>query len=208
MHPYIPLVAAATLISAACGGAVFLHHRNHRGSQLAGLVLFGCGFWSLCQLLACLSPDPARAELWFRVSAFGWLYIGPLSLHVFMEATGDERRPIRVARNALYAIGSTLLVATLFSDLILAGAIPVEWGYLFVTGPLYPLSHLNATAGVALGGVTRSGVVRQQQGAALDHRLQVLEGPRRRQHAVLAGTRRDVSRGRLLLRALRGEDHR
>ena len=112
MHPYVLLLGAATLISTACGGAVFLHHRRHRGSQLAGLLLVGAGGWNLCSLLACLAPDPARAAFWFRVAGFGCLYIGPLALHVFMEAAGGRRPRIRMALGALYGSATALLMAT------------------------------------------------------------------------------------------------
>jgi signal transduction histidine kinase len=149
VHPYIPLVAAATLISAACGGAVFLHHRNHRGSQLAGLVIFGFGFWGACQLLAFLTPDREEATFWFRTSSFGWMFIGPLALHIFMEAMGDRRRGIRTIRNLLYAASCALLLLTVSTDWIVAGARPVAWGHWLVVGPLYPLAHLLTTIGVA-----------------------------------------------------------
>jgi hypothetical protein len=131
---------------------VFLHHRHHRGSQRAGLLLFGCGYWSACQLLACLAPDPAHAEAWFRASAFGWIFIGPLALHVFMDALGDVRRKVRLVRDLLYAATSVLLFATLFTDLVIESALPVAWGHWIVVGPLYPLTHLNATIGVGLAG--------------------------------------------------------
>jgi PAS domain S-box-containing protein len=152
VHWYVPLLAAATLISAACGGAVFLHHRQHRGSQRAGLLLFGCGYWSACQLLACVAPDPARADAWFRAGAFGWVFIGPLTLHVFMDALGDTRRQVRLARNLLYAIAGALLLATFSTDLVLRAARPVAWGYWIEVGPLYALTHMNATLGVGLAG--------------------------------------------------------
>ena len=152
MHPYIPLLAAATLVSAFCGGAVFLHHRNHRGSRLAGTLLAGCGYWSLCQLMACLAPDPARAEFWFRIAAFGYVFIGPLALHVFMEAMGDERRWVERVRDVLYAAAALLVGAVLFSDWIIVAATPVPWGHWMLVGPLYPLTHGLASVGVLLGG--------------------------------------------------------
>ncbi|MGH0030080.1 MAG: ATP-binding protein [Myxococcota bacterium] len=145
------MLAASTLVSAFCGGAVFLHHRDHRGSRLAGTLLAGCGFWALCQLLACLSPDPAHAETWFRLSGFGWIFIGPLALHVFMEAMADERVWVRRVRDGLYAACSLLLGCILFSDLLIRGVTSVDWGYAMAVGPLYPTGHVVASIGVTLG---------------------------------------------------------
>ena len=151
MHPYLLLLAAATLISAACGGALFLHHRRHWGSQLSGLLFVGVGIWNLCQLLACLAPDPVHADLWFRLGGFGCLYIGPLALHIFMEAAGGQHPRIRVALGGLYGSATALLLAALFTDLILVHAEPAPWGYYAVAGPLFFLANLNAMIGVTLG---------------------------------------------------------
>jgi signal transduction histidine kinase len=151
VHPYVPLLAAATLVSASCGGAIFLHHRDHRGSRLAGALMFGCGYWSLCQLLACLSTGPAQAELWFRISSFGWLYIGPLTLHIYMEAVDDRRTWVRRTRDGFYLAATALVGMVFFTDWVIAGAMPVPWGYLFRAGPAYMLSHGLATLGVGLG---------------------------------------------------------
>ena len=151
MHPYVLLLAAATLVSASCGGAVALHHRDHRGSQLAGALIFGCGYWSLCQVLACLSPNAAWAAIWFRVSGFGWLYIGPLTLHIYMEAVDDRRLWVRRARDGFYVAGTVLLASVLWTNWVIAGAEPVAWGYHFRAGPAYLLTHGLATLGVGLG---------------------------------------------------------
>ena len=152
MHPYLLLLAAATLISATCGGAVFLHHRRQWDSQLLpGALFVGVGGWNLCQLLACLAPDPAHADLWFRLAGFGCLYIGPLALHIFMEAAGGQKPRIRVALGGLYGSATALLLAALFTDLILVRAEPAPWGYYSVAGPLFFLANLNAVLGVTLG---------------------------------------------------------
>ncbi len=52
MHPYIVVLGFASLISAACGGAMFLHQRQHRGNQLTGLLLLGWAYWSLLSAFA------------------------------------------------------------------------------------------------------------------------------------------------------------
>ena len=104
-------------------------------------------------LLALLAlPLIAGAEVWLTGrdrDRLARLVARPLWGRVVRRP--DERwRWVRLARNTLYGTGSALLTATLFTDLILSGATAVEWGYLFLTGPLYPLSHLNATAGVVI----------------------------------------------------------
>jgi signal transduction histidine kinase len=161
VHWYVPLLAAATLISAACGGAVFLHHRQHRGSQRAGLLLFGCGYWSASQLLACLAPDAAGADFWFRAGALGWVFIGPLALHVFMDALSDTRRSLRRVRGLLYAASAVLLALTFATDLVVRGVRPVAWGFWIEVGPVYALTHLNATIGVGLAAAISLRVVQQ-----------------------------------------------
>jgi two-component system NtrC family sensor kinase len=155
VHPYVISLGFASLVSAACGGAVFLHQRQHRGNQLAGLLLLGCGYWALMELLANLAVDAASASQLFRLSCVGPNLIGPLFLHIFLETTGDDRPPFRWLRNGLYAMGAGLSALALTSDLFMAGATASYWGYHLQVGPLFPLAYLagavGATTGLALG---------------------------------------------------------
>jgi two-component system NtrC family sensor kinase len=155
VHPYVISLGFASLISAACGGAVFLHQRQHRGNRLAGLLLLGCGYWALMELLANLAPDAETASQLFRLSCFGPNLIGPLFLHIFLESAGDDRPLYRWLRNGLYGVGFGLSALALGSDLFMKGATTSYWGYHLQVGPLFPVAYLTgaigATTGLALG---------------------------------------------------------
>lgn len=151
MHPYVVSLGFASLISAACGGAVFLHQRQHRGNQLAGLLLLGWAHLALLCTFANLAPDAQTAELLFRWSTLGALPIGPLFVHMLFEATGEKRPGLLRLRNALYGSSLVLFGLALGSDLFVAAAIPSHWGYHMKPGLLFPLGYLLCVGGAAIG---------------------------------------------------------
>jgi signal transduction histidine kinase len=147
VHLYTLLLAIASMVSAACGGALYLQGRERRANQLAGLLLLGTSLWALCEALTSIAPDLATARRIHDLSAPGRLFIGPLVLHIAMEATGFHGRGLRAVRNALYAIGVPMLAVDWWTPWLIEPATRAAWGFAPEPGPLLvPLWAMNLVA--------------------------------------------------------------
>ena len=151
MHPYVISLGFASLISAACGGAMFLHQRQHRGNQLTGLMLLSWAYWALLSALANLAPDAGTAKLLFRLSQIGPSLVGPLFLHILIAVARTERPGLRILRNAFYGCSAGLIYLVLQSDLFIANAVPSHWGYHLQPGKLFPLGFALAAISAGIG---------------------------------------------------------
>jgi signal transduction histidine kinase len=147
VHPYTLLLAIASMVSAACGGALYLQGRERRANQLAGLLFLGCSLWALCEALISVATDLATARAIHHVSAPGRLFIGPLALHIAMEATEVRSRGLCRVRNALYAVGVFMLWLDWWTPWLIEPVRRVSWGFTLEPGPLLvPLWAMNMGA--------------------------------------------------------------
>jgi PAS domain S-box-containing protein len=137
MQPYHLLLAAASVISAACAGFIFAQAPRRRDAQMMALLLLGAAWWAACQVAWNLAPDAASARWAVRLSAPGWIFIGPVVLHVFAGTgrRGSER--VRWALAALYCVSAVLLVLTLTTNLILGDPVRTRWGWQYTLGPAF-----------------------------------------------------------------------
>ena len=153
VHPYTLLLAIAALVCAACGGALYLQDRSRRVHQLAAALMVGCGYWSLCQALSTVTSDRAVARAIANVAAPGWIFIGPLMLHIAMETSGPQARALRWFRNALYAASVAMLPLLWFSDRVVVRVERVSWGWTYEMGPLLLVNSVLHLIAIAAGGI-------------------------------------------------------
>jgi PAS domain S-box-containing protein len=85
-----------------------------------------------------------------RLSAPGWIFIGPLVLHVLAALGESERGSARPVRAAVWACLGLLALAWT-TPWLLADAVPTAWGWGYRVGPLYPLYYAITLACVAAG---------------------------------------------------------
>jgi len=72
-----------------------------------------------------------------RFSSPGWVFIGPMALHIFAgtgrRGSEDLRRPLAV----LYCVSAVFLVLALTTDLILGDPVRTSWGWQYTCGPVF-----------------------------------------------------------------------
>jgi PAS domain S-box-containing protein len=171
MHPALLVPLFACIASAMLAAALLSHDADQRANRLIAAVLVCCCWWSLCEVLWNVQDD-ARVVVWLvRASGAGWIWLGPLSMHLYTEFAADARSPVRRALPAAYATAATSLALYLGTPWCVTGAVPTAWGWGYRFGPLFPPVYLTTLGWIGL---------------ALAHWPQLLVGasPRERRQAV------------------------
>jgi signal transduction histidine kinase len=153
VHLYTLILAIASTVSAACGGALFMLDRERRANQLAALLLVGCAYWALCQALGSVTREPEVARWILSASAPGWVFVGPLALHIVMETTGEHGLGLRWLRNALYAVGCAVLPCIWWTNLVIVPTERTSWGWTFEVGPVLLTLYVAAMLGICAAAV-------------------------------------------------------
>jgi signal transduction histidine kinase len=135
MHPYVLLVAAACLTSAACAGFTAARAARQPAARLVAVIFLGTAWWALCDVAAGVATSPELALTWIRASAPGWIFLGPLVLHFFTVLAGDASIRTRRLLGALYAASAGFLALNGLSPALIAEAIPAPWGWRALPGP-------------------------------------------------------------------------
>jgi len=157
LNPYFlfPLVSA---LACLVFGVLFLARGPAATeNRCAAALLLGGAHWGVCEAVWTLTPDAASALTAVRVSALGWIAVGPLCMHLFLA---QERRAFRGLRRALpfcYGIAG-LCLALEWSEpwlpggpYLTRGMAPVPWGWAYLPGPLYPLWYAFTVVTASVG---------------------------------------------------------
>jgi PAS domain S-box-containing protein len=137
MHPYHLVLAAASLICAACAGALFARDPRRRDSQMMALVLLGAAWWGACGVAWNLAPDEASARSLMRLSTPGWIFVGPMVLHIFAGSGRRGSEKLRGPLVALYGASAVFLFLALTTNLILDDLLRTSWGWQYTFGPFF-----------------------------------------------------------------------
>ena len=130
----VVLSLAGCLVSALSALAITLRDPRARGNQIATLLVGGAAWWSFCQVLWTVAPDPQTAWIWHHAAGPGWAFIGPLSLHLIAQHTHPPRW-MTVATAPAYAIGGVFAALQLFTSRLQGEAYATAFGWCFHTGP-------------------------------------------------------------------------
>jgi PAS domain S-box-containing protein len=170
MDPYVfvPLVSAAA--SAALASTIFTRDPRHAANRLATLLITGCLFWALCEVVWHQSPDADTALWWVKASALGWVWIGPLGLHIFLEITGQHAPGWRRLLPWLYGAAACFLVLDWSTPWIHPAALRASWGWAYALGPGYPFFYVFTVTG--LGAALSLGVRAYRQSRSPGERSQ------------------------------------
>ena len=109
MNGYLWILIAACVGSALNAGTVLARDAAGAASRRAATLSLAACFWAACEIAWNTAADPATALFLVKLSAPGWIFIGPMSTHVFLEATGSNRGGRRRLLHAGYAAGALLL---------------------------------------------------------------------------------------------------
>jgi len=148
MHGYVALPMLAAVVNAACAGAFLVEGPDRPPNRLTAALLGGASLWALCEVAWNLAPDPESALFWIRLSTPGWIFIGPIVMHIVWANAPRARSDLRRGLRTLYALGVAFLVLGWTTDLMIAAALPTSWGYGYTVGPGYYAFYLATMAGV------------------------------------------------------------
>ena len=150
MNPWfvVPLMSGLACLTFA----VLLLAREPRAatSRYAALLLLGGAWWGVFETLWTLAPDAGTALLLLRLSAPGWIFIGPICLELFLaDAPGGPGR-LRSLRPIVWGAAAATLAMAWTTNWIHAGMEPVPWGWAYRSGPLHaPWYALTVSASAA-----------------------------------------------------------
>jgi PAS domain S-box-containing protein len=131
--------------------AILVRDTRRRASRLA-VALAVCGaWWAGCELFWNTTTDAQAALFIVRLAAPGWLIIGPVVLHLFLELTAHPARHHHGPLALLYAAAATLSILDFTTSLLHTGVQPTSWGWGFEVGPLFVVGLLFASTSLFTG---------------------------------------------------------
>ena len=138
MNAYLLLPLTACVASAMLTVAVVGRDGGHRANRVAAALSLGATVWSFCEVLWNSAQDPEHVLALVRLSSIGWVAMGPLGLHLFVELVGLPDSPVRRAMPWLYAVSAGFLAVSLGTDWMHTGVLRTSWGWGYEFGPAYP----------------------------------------------------------------------
>jgi signal transduction histidine kinase len=152
MNPYLMMVACSCVVSAVCAGYVLARGARPPETWLSTCILAGSSYWAMCEVAAGMSADAETALWWLRASSVGWMFIGPLVVHMLIRVH-QLSTPLRYWLPVAYAASAGFLVLTFSTDTIMERPVRTSWGWTFQPGTLHPLYYATLMACV-LGALT------------------------------------------------------
>jgi signal transduction histidine kinase len=142
MHPYVLLLLLASVGATMLAAALVTSDARQRSNRLVAAVLACSVHWSLCELLITLAETPQAVLTLVRVSALGWMWLGPLTLHVVSELVGGSRLGLR--RGLPWAYGTAMVSIAVYAGVpgCLDEPVRTSFGWGIRLGPLFPLVYL------------------------------------------------------------------
>lgn len=140
MNPVIVMLLISCLAATVFGSAILARDPGQRANRLLATILGCSAYWSLCEILWNSSDDPGTVIWLIRLSAFGWIPLGPLALDLFVEVTGNARSRYRKVVPIAYASAAVAIALYVATPWCMSAPIRVEWGWSYVLGPLFPVA--------------------------------------------------------------------
>jgi len=140
MNPVIVMLVVSCLAATTLGSAIFARDPGQRVNRLLAAILGCSAYWSLCEILWNSSESPETVVWLVRASAIGWVPLGPLALDLFVEVTGRTRARYRTALRTAYASAVVTVAIHVGTPWCVTEAIPIDWGWGFRFGPLFPVT--------------------------------------------------------------------
>ncbi|HEY8156668.1 MAG TPA: ATP-binding protein [Myxococcota bacterium] len=142
MHPFAIVQLVASLAAVMLAVALLAINSKQRANRLVAIVLLCSAHWSLCEVFWSLSDDPRRVLQWVRLSSLGWMWLGPLTLHIISELVGGANTGLRRALPWAYACAVASILLYVATPWCLAEPVRTSLGWGVRFGPLFPLVYL------------------------------------------------------------------
>ena len=149
MNLYLVLPLLACMSSCMLAVAVLSRDATRLASRLAAAVAICGAWWAFCEVMWTAASDGEVAHWFIRASSFGWIFIGPIVLHLFIELTDHSLRHRFWLRPALYLPSALLALADVMTTWVHPQIVRLSWGWGFETGPLFPVAFAIATGTLA-----------------------------------------------------------
>jgi len=152
LNPWFVLPLTSGLACFAIAVLMLAREPRAGTSRYAALLLLGAAWWGVFEALWTLAPDAETALLLLRLSAPGWIFIGPICLELFLADAPDGPGRLRTMRMIAWGAATIALVIEWTTNWIHIGMEPVPWGWAYRFGPLYApwyaFTVLTSTAGI------------------------------------------------------------
>ena len=151
MHPFalIPLLAA--VVAAMLAASILTRDSANRGHRLLAAI-FGCtSYWSLLEFITASQSEPTWVPWMLRLSSIGWMPLGALCLHLFLELVGETSSWLR--RRCvpfLYVLAAVSIVVCIATPWGFDSVHRTSFGWGFTPGPFFFFFYAPTAAFVAL----------------------------------------------------------
>jgi PAS domain S-box-containing protein len=149
MHPLAVVQLFASVIAVMIAVALVTADSRQRANLLVAAALGCSAWWSLCEVFWSFSDDPSRVVQWVKLSALGWIWLGPLALHIISELVGEANTTMRRALPLAYACAAASLLLYTATPWCLEQPVPTSFGWGVRFGPLFPLAYLPTVVSVS-----------------------------------------------------------
>lgn len=136
LYLLVPLIACVS--SAVLSVAVLARAAEGRANRIGALLTGGAALWAFFEVVWNASTD-ADTVLWLvKLSSLGWVAVGPVSLHLFFELTGQPAQRIARWMPRLYAVSALFFAIDLATPWFHESVVRTSWGWGYLFGPAYP----------------------------------------------------------------------
>lgn len=141
MHPVVVVPLLFCLVAAALGGAVLAREAGDPANRLTAAILGCSALWSLAEVIAGCEPNAERALFVLRASSLGWMWLGPLSLQLYLEATTGMTERARRLLPFGYLTAFVFIVLYIATPFGLRSVVPTSFGWAYEFGSLFPVVY-------------------------------------------------------------------
>ena len=151
MNFYLLLPLVACISSAMLTVAIVARGEGHRANRAGAVLTAGAAIWAFFEVVWNAADDPGVVLQLVKFSSLGWMAVGPLALHLFVELTGQPQRRFRRVLPALYAASLLFFAIDLATPWMHAAVVRTSWGWGYRFGPAYPPFYLFTVSCLSVG---------------------------------------------------------
>ena len=138
MFNYLLLPLISCIGCSIFATAILAQDAKSATSRISAALVFGGAFWALCEVLWATSADPVIALRYVKLSAIGWVLIGPLALQLMIEIIGEPAEDVRSKLPALYLASAVFLLIDWTTPWIHTRVVETPWSWGYELGHAYP----------------------------------------------------------------------
>ena len=151
MNAYVWVLLVACAGSALAAGTILARDAASPANRRAALLSLCASYWAACEIAWNTASDPAAVLLLVKLSAPGWIFVGPMAMDVLLAATEDVSPRDRRALRVLYTAASAMLFLEWTTPWIHPAVVRTSWGWAYEFGPLFPAFYSITLTGITWG---------------------------------------------------------